>query len=352
MASFWPSQTRPETQLPLQNHHSLLPSAGLTCVIDLLGLTPPCHLPDHNFFPIKWFLNRNCKPDPSCLGVALSPRVFEGVEVNNKMLTQIISQIYGLSRDSLFLNSIFCPHILIFPEGYFLPWKCKHTLAMPNGFFFFFFLSFLFAFLLFFFSFWDGLLLSCPSWSWFPKLKCSATSAPQVGPDICHHTQPVLNLPTYTEAGVLLWATGDGGGASLLGCAGLTGVRRRGPDTQVSTGKEERELWRAGLASNRRNPSKDGSQERACHSVVTEFGHQKRIKSSIPLRRKEKLGRERLQNKRKSETLRTLAVFYLYGLFYSSMKLWSYGVRSVVGGLKWKVMCHFISRSRHPISYM
>lgn len=152
----------------------------------------------------------------------------------------------------------------------------------------FFFLSVLFAFLLFFFSFWDGLLLSRPSWSWFPKLKCSATSAPQVGPDVCHHTQPVLNLPTYTEAGVVLWATGDGGGASLLGCAGLTGVRRRGPDTQVSTGKEERELWRAGLASNGRNPSKDGSQERACHSVVTEIWTSKENKVKHPSSKKRK----------------------------------------------------------------
>jgi hypothetical protein len=47
----------------------------------------------------------------SCLwGVALSPPVYKGGDVNNKMLAQIISQICGLSRDSHVLNVVFSTH--------------------------------------------------------------------------------------------------------------------------------------------------------------------------------------------------------------------------------------------------
>lgn len=49
-------------------------SVELPCITDLLGLTPHAlNLPGHNLFSIKSFLSKNCKTDPSCLGVILSP---------------------------------------------------------------------------------------------------------------------------------------------------------------------------------------------------------------------------------------------------------------------------------------
>lgn len=137
---------------------------------------------------------------------------YEGVGVNNKILAQIISQIYSCSSLSPPLIPHFSRRILssLKVQTHSGNAKCSRT-------FLFSFLSFLIStFLLFL---WSWPLAGMPSWSWFPRFNCSTTSVSQVGTDVCPHTQLVPNLPTHSEAGVVLWATG--GGASLLGCARL-----------------------------------------------------------------------------------------------------------------------------------
>lgn len=113
VASFPPSQTLPEKQLS-GNISAYLCREGKaflcwTCLLYGLAWTDTAlPLPFHTVstpLPTTVSLQEGdslagaVKWIPLCFGVVLPLPVYEGVDMNNKMLARIISQICGLSRD-------------------------------------------------------------------------------------------------------------------------------------------------------------------------------------------------------------------------------------------------------------